>query len=515
MTEPASSELLETQSQKDSRELIKFLREEAVANRKAQRDEADANRKLFQDTSKIVAIPLAVLLALAGIFFYHDVDTMKKAMQSQGEASAKAEIQKMDRHIDETLEAQFKSDAIKDTIQKAAVVATRDQAPGLIKEVITPEVKRAVASQSETIKEVASRAATDEVKSAIDPVVADVKMQALIARANADDAKAFDELVRLKNTGSPAQNDLVNGVIVNLQRHAGEEFGYEWTSSYGLCGNPSGQVYQSMLTSSLVSERKKAIGVCIAYMSKGQWTPKGYTSAFTVLETVGPMLMKTAFDDPSLSVRAEAIKGANWLFKGGEAGNPKNFDLLDTTLLKVWWKKSASNQAALALIAFGEHSASSGFDWRTDQIGLYDELQRLAKISPQPLAPELELLREQMRLQAANHRPSAAELAKQIGRDCNGVQDDLGLRLQNYRNRLEDERNDDYGLLELQYLETACTVQGQLLTQIAEYGVVTRSLGRRYAAVEIVNKTSGVSFDHYDSTPLEGWLKTHKDKTSQ
>jgi hypothetical protein len=502
---------------KDQVELLRFLREESEANRKAQREESDANRKLFLDTSKVVAIPLAVLLTLSGIFFYHDVNTMKEAMKAQGEESARIEIQKMDKHIDETLESQFKTETIQKTIQQAAEVATREQAPGLIKEVITPEVKRAVASQSATIKEVATRAATDEVKIAIDPVVADVKLQALIAKANADDARAFDELLGLRSTGSTSQKDLVNGVIVNLQRHAADGTAADRTSYYYECANPGGTAYQALLTSPLVAVRKNAIADCIAYMEMGQWVPKvpgDSVSAFTVIETVAPMWIKIAFGDPSLSVRAEAITGLNRLFKGSPNVPLNGFDLLDTTFLRQWWAKNASNQAALALVAFAYGGPPmQQVDRRIDQIGLYDEAQRLAKISPQPLASELEQLRERMRSVAATDKPSPSELAKQMGRDCAGVQQDFGIRLQTYRNKPEDERVENYGLLEMQYLETACTVQGQLLTQIAEYGISTRSLNRRYAAIEIVNKASGMSLDPYDSKPLEGWLKTHNDKS--
>ena len=205
MNEPVDPQLpkIPTLATSDQMVLLKFLSEESEANRKAQRNESDANRKLFLDTSKIVAIPLAVLLTLSGIFFYHDVNAMKEAMKAQGEESARIEIQKMDKHIDETLEAQFKTETIQNTIQHAAETATREQAPGLIKGVITPEVKRAVASQSGIIKEVATRAATDEVKNAIEPVIADVRLQALIAKANADDARAFDELLGLRRPARP------------------------------------------------------------------------------------------------------------------------------------------------------------------------------------------------------------------------------------------------------------------------------------------------------------------------
>jgi hypothetical protein len=95
-----------------------------------------------------------------------------------------------------------------------------------------------------------------------------------------------------------------------------------------------------------------------------------------------PMWIKVAFNDPSLSVRAEAIWGINTLFKGGY-GVPNNvFDLLDTYFLKQWWTKNSSNQAGIALIAFaGGGSPMQQVDARLDQIGLYDEAQRLAKTS--------------------------------------------------------------------------------------------------------------------------------------
>lgn len=513
MSSPVNPQLQGTPApSNDQRELLTFLREEAEANREAQRKESEANRKLFLGTSAIVAIPLTVLLTLSGIFFYHDVDTMKKAMEAQGEASAQVEIQRMDKHIDDTLQEKFKSEAIQNTIQQAAVVATRQEAPALIKEVITPEVKRAVASQSGTIREVATLAATDEVKSAIDPVVADVKLQAVIARANADDTKAFDELLSARGTGAPNKRDLVNGVIVNLQRHAREEFSIDRTSYYYECANPTGASYQSLLTSPLVEVRKNAINDCIAYMGMGQGVPRvpgDSVSAYTVVETIVPMWIRLVFNDSSLSVRSEAVKGLNWLLMGG-IGVPNNgFDLLDTTWLRDWWTKNANNQAAIALIAYA-HNTSAG-SGHIDEVGLYDEVQRLAKVSP--LGQSLEELRERMRSEAASI-PSVDQLGKQMGRSCEAVQQDLGIRLKNFSEKAENERVDGYAVLEMQYLATAttCSVQPQFLTRIAEYGVSTRSLRTRYAAVEIVNRSSNASLDHYDPKPLEEWLRTHTNR---
>jgi hypothetical protein len=146
---------------------------------------------------------------------------------------------------------------------------------------------------------------------------------------------------------------------------------------------------------------------------------------------------------------------------------------------------------------------------RLDEIGLYDEADRLAKTIPADRAM-LEQLREKMRSAAATPRLSPPDLARQMGRDCAGVQQDLGIRLTGFAKQREQERVDGYALLELQYLQQNCSVTGESLTLIAEYGAVTRSLGSRNAAVKIVNHSSGTSLDAYDSRPLREWLMNHQ-----
>lgn len=172
-------------------ELVKFLREqseanrsalreEAIANRSAQCEESEAIRKLFTLTSSIVAIPLAVALALAGIFWYRDMNTMKEAMKQEGEAAAKLEIKRMDTHIDETLQAQFNTKSMQDRIDRAAEIATAGKAKSLIEDrvhaMIDPIQKQAQAS------------------------LVTIHIQELIASANADDATAVDQLLSLRST---------------------------------------------------------------------------------------------------------------------------------------------------------------------------------------------------------------------------------------------------------------------------------------------------------------------------
>jgi len=509
---------LPPQPQTDQLEILKYLREEAEKNREAQRDESDANRKLFIDTSKIVAIPLAVALALAGLLFYRDLSTMKEAMKTEGEAEAKAEIKRMDAQIDKTLEDRFQSYNIQKTIQKAALDATSKQAPGLIREVITPEVRKAVEGQSGTIRTVASQAATEQVRVVLEPVVADVKLQGITARANSDDATAFDELLALRNAGKAAsspEKGLVAGVIENLERHAPE--GTTLGSGYIECADPRGDEYKASLASPDPAARKKAIGDCLFYMSIGQWAPKlpgKPISAFTVMETIAPIWMKLAVNDPSLSVRAQTITGLNWLFRDGfkDATDvpPNGFDLLDTTSLKSWWVKHQPDQASIALFAYSLGSGNAfSADARLNEIGLYDEAERVAKASP-PNRTLLLQLQNNMRSYAANPRLPAPDLQKEMmGRGCDGVQSDLAIRLNGFNKQPEQERVDGYALLELQYLAANCKVEGQALTQIAHYGVSTRSLSNRYAVVKIVNKSSGTSFDPYQTKKLEEWVQSH------
>jgi hypothetical protein len=175
---------------------------------------------------------------------------------------------------------------------------------------------------------------------------------------------------------------------------------------------------------------------------------------------------------------------------------PQNdFDLLDTTRLRAWWTKHEAYQAAVALVSYAQGSGDPRLSVaRLDEIGLYDEAARLAKASPRTQSL-LEQLREQMRSHAATARLSPSDLSREMGRDCAGVQKDLAIRLNGYRKQSEQERVDGYGVLELQYLETNCVVNGEPQSQIAEYGVATRLLGSRYAAVNIVNKASGTSLD--------------------
>ena len=194
----------------DQKEMFKFLREQAeanrsalredaLANRAAQREDVEAVRRLFTTTSTIVAIPLAVALTLAGIFWFKDMNSMKEQLEKEGKAAEQAEIEKMDAHIDATLQQQFTTKAMQDRIDRAAEKATEGKAKGLIEDRV--------------------RAITEPIQQQAQAQIASIHIQELIARVNADDAKAFDELLQLRDKGDTAQQALIRRVVADKIRN--------------------------------------------------------------------------------------------------------------------------------------------------------------------------------------------------------------------------------------------------------------------------------------------------------
>src|SRR5580698_3476285 len=157
----------------------------------------------------------------------------------------------------------------------------------------------------------------------------------------------------------------------------------------------------------------------------------------------------TRFQRPITVGREEAIYGLNSLYRGSQDVPLDGFDLVDTTYLRTWWAKHRSDQAAFALVAYAEGSGDPR-RVRYDEVGLYDEAEREAKVSRHNQAL-LEQLREQMRTYSATPRLSPPDLVKEMGRGCTDVQKDLAIRLTGFAKQPEQERTDGYGLLELQF----------------------------------------------------------------
>lgn len=503
---------------KDQMELLKFLREEAEANRRAQREEADANRKLLTDTFKIISPILVVVIALAGFFWFHDLATLKEAIKNEGEAEAKVEIEKMHKHIDETLQARFEKEEIQKTITSAAEAATQKEAKPLIEAGVKSQVREAVAQQSGTIQRIATQAVADRVQETINPLakrvgesVADLHIHELIALANADDAKALDELSRLKNTGSPSQQKLIKSLLSGLNTYARAQHSLDQTYTFPVsskpppCPNPQSYL-RTASASSDVTARLTAILDCSAWADRenqDQYWLDNSMSPFQIEEQMAPELVRIALEDPSVSVRTRAVVVINVLFSHSDGFPSDGFELSDLDGLKGWWREKESTYPSELLLS--RLSAFSG----GDMSDLYDEISRVRANSPpaqrKPLDHALAVMRSE-----ASSQPALPILKKNLGRDsCTEVGNDFDLRMQEWNRRPEIETNDTYGTWEIQFLQ-ACPIVPRYLHLIVGFATTSHTLSRRYAAAMVLNKWVNANLDPFNTKGIQDWWVEHK-----
>ena len=203
----------------------------------------------------------------------------------------------------------------------------------LIKEVITPEVKKAVDRQSGAIKDLATTAATEKVRSTIDPIAADLRVQDLILKANADDAKAFDELLEIESTGSVAQRELVRGVIADL--HHKLRYQLESGSLQGclICGSSD---FRERLASRDAQVRRKAVQDCATWfnISLGnhcEWTRYSAAQVFNNRVPGGSRIRRPCPRGLLVNgIRATTINALSDLFKSSPRFPRDGLDLLNT-----------------------------------------------------------------------------------------------------------------------------------------------------------------------------------------
>lgn len=259
-SEPSVPPLPEQPSR--DRELLTFLREESEANRKSLREEADANRKLLNDTLKIAAIPLSVIIAVAGFFGWRSLSDLKESVQNEAKQETQAEITRMQQEIREKLKAQFETPQLKQMVKEAATAQTGQVLRPLIEREVSSDVSRGVKAQqptihstivSETHKEVdALRPTIDsivntrvnatvdqsvdkEINSKVQPVLNQLQQSQQIAdlemRAQAGDGAAFDQMVAVATndaTPEPLRGSMLSAARDILQKHNGIHNGRRW-----------------------------------------------------------------------------------------------------------------------------------------------------------------------------------------------------------------------------------------------------------------------------------------------
>ena len=330
---PSSSET----SNKETKELLVFLREENEKNRSTVSDEAEANRKLLLDALKIVSIPLAVVIGIAGFLGFKSFSDLKSSLQDEARKEIKAEETQLQADIYQRLSDEFQKPTLQKMITSAAVDSTKAAAKPLIKSEVAQQVRTRVDAERGTI----SKAVTQEtqaavrdlapkidasvaqavdanVKKQVEPVAKqmselsdEAKFQALIMKMNADDAKAFDvlELMLSQNPRLERRQIIISELKSVIDSH---NSGLYMTRSF----NPpiSDEERIKQLSSQEPYNRQAAID-SFAHQD------------LTVLH----QLVVLAIGDPSLNVRSAATRLINGWTK-------QNLRCLESQPLRDWWQ---------------------------------------------------------------------------------------------------------------------------------------------------------------------------------
>lgn len=229
---PPATEPLKPQPDSLDRELLKFLREESDANRRALREDSDANRDKLLGTLKIIAYPITVALLIAGFLGWRSIADVRQSIQEEAQEETKTEIARMQEEIRQKLTAQFETPQIQKVVKEAAANQTQSVLRPLIVQEVSTDVAKSVKDEQHTINSTlisethkavgqltptidgivsarvnatVDKAVDDKIATQIKPILTSLQsneeISTLILRAQAGDGGAFDQLMQI--AGSP------------------------------------------------------------------------------------------------------------------------------------------------------------------------------------------------------------------------------------------------------------------------------------------------------------------------
>ncbi len=315
-----------------TRELLRFLREENDANRQAVRDEGEANRTLLLDTVKFVSIPVSLIIAIAAILGFKSLSDLKQTLQSEASRETKTEVTRMQGEIRDTLKKQFQTPELQKMVKEAAGDSTRTAAEPLIKSEVAVQVKSRIDAQKgdiatavhqqtqSAVKEMGPQidslvkdALDTKIQSQFTPVIDDLKNEAntqlLITRMNADDAEAFDALVQMPLVPNSSPYKTVSAALISvIEAH---NAGIYMSRSFSSPHTP-----EQLLTD---------------LSSPDNGTREAALDTMTLLPSALPKIVDMITSDSSLNVRTAAHRQFNRL-------TGQQFRALDKNGVLNWWQ---------------------------------------------------------------------------------------------------------------------------------------------------------------------------------
>jgi hypothetical protein len=318
-------------------EMLQFLRDEGERNRKSMRDDAELNRKLLKDALQLVAIPLTLLIAVAGFLGFRSVSDLKQGLQGEAKRETKQEVTKMEEQIRTTLDSQFQTENLRRLVSDAAKQATSQSAQPLIKAEVYSQVRMRVAAEEpairETVKTETQTAVQDmnnriqdivrtdvnsRVSNEIQPVLARLNqaenLHELITRMDSGDALAFDRLV---------SGDYLEGLTPELRSTAiaaAKRVFQDANSGIFMTRSFNNPLNRDQLLSLLGSAEPDTRQAALDSLVSNQ-------PAYRALAQIEQM----AENDPSIAVRRSATRCFN-------AWTKQAFQLLDKNSLAAWWQ---------------------------------------------------------------------------------------------------------------------------------------------------------------------------------
>lgn len=511
MTDSPNSEPDSPKSALDNQmAVLNFLRDEYQANRDAQHNEVDAIRKTINFWFTLAAAVLGVVITVAGVFGLKDIQTFKQSIEQEDHAAAQVEIQKMEAQLHETVQEQFKTDRIQATVHDAAQVAVHDQAPRLISDVITPEVRAAVERQSGTIKVVAVDAAKEEARSAIGPMAAEMKMHGLIDHLNADgdDALALDQLLAMKSSIPESDQRLIQETVDRIAEKNGP-FGYGPQIGFASeCIDPESPRRLELLHSASKSDRSRAMDACAEWFNTAAYLyefPGQKLSRFQIEEKTYREFMRAAIEDASIKIRVIAGNIVYSAFSQSPGFPPISVADFDYGGLDRWLSENSKNADILLLLgqAGSERVVSDSAD-------IYDELVRVGSKVTKNLGLVVQDDIARMHNAATLPIETQAALQKRGSQvDCDGVVRNLSEDVSNWDRNPKGERGDEVILFQLQYL-TYCPKKPAVFSQVVRYAAGSHSLRRRFVATLVIAAWGGPKLDSFNNASVVGWWNLHR-----
>ena len=314
------------------------------------RSENEAHRKYFSHLYKLTAGALmAIFIVIAGaatFFGFRTVDEARNAARQEASEATQKEVERMRSEVRGRIDAEFKTDAIRKTVQEVAREQTQTAIMPIITKEVNTQVRRGVESEQGTIKsamltethkavdnlkpgidkiisarvtEQVDSAVTNKVRTEVDPAIDQLKRNAdissLFIKAQSGDGHAFDQVIQLTHDGAASQEDrnmAERMVRTVLQSHEGTIY----TSRSFIAPQTDASLLEILQNSPNPDERKAALDS----LSTGAAT-KNLDLIFKVMTT-----------DSDLNVREAGFQLFNKV-------TGQKITILDNYSAMVWWQE--------------------------------------------------------------------------------------------------------------------------------------------------------------------------------